>query len=388
MRGNFVELRQAETSAILMGIMIFQLSCFIGWGVVCRQVPELTAFIHLDVLNKIFAVYGLSILLGLVWACLCVYWRLQERRQLILVMGALTIYAVVMSFAGFVSGLLAMSLGVVMAAAPMIGIMILPARLVLGATLIAALALGTVCYFSVIGDIVYAPLFKQQILGESAAYGRFYFFSQLCFVVPFLVIIIAATHLFLTQWRARESHVRYMSQTDALTGVYNRRFAHQYLTESIRQVEQQPVSVVLLDLDHFKQINDQHGHLIGDDALRLTANTLREHMRKSDVLARFGGEEFILIFHGIDVGDVARFAERCRFQIEQMALYCEAGLVPITASFGVASVVHAGQSVDAVLQQADEALYLAKKQGRNQVVVAAPQAAPTLPHASLMSLIK
>jgi GGDEF domain-containing protein len=372
MRRNFVELRQAETSAILMGIMIFQLICFISWGVVCRQIPEFAIFINLDVLNQIFGVYGLSILMALAWAALCLHWRMHASRQSILVIGALLIYVVVMSFAGFVSGLLAMSLGVVMAAAPMIGIMILPAHLVLGATLLAAVGLGSLCYFSMIGEIVYAPLFKQQILGESADYGLFYFCSQLCFVVPFLVIIIAATHLFLTQWRARESHVRYMSQTDALTGVYNRRFAHQYLGESIRRVDHQPVTVALLDLDHFKQINDQHGHLIGDDALRLTANTLREHLRGQDVVARFGGEEFILIFHGA----------------EQMTWYSASGAVPITASFGVAGVSHAGQAIDEVLQHADEALYVAKKQGRNQVVVTSAVSDVSKNSTTLVSLLK
>jgi diguanylate cyclase (GGDEF)-like protein len=277
---------------------------------------------------------------------------------------------------------------VVIAAAPMIGILILPARLVLSATALSSMLLGGLCYASVIGRVPYAPLFKQQVLGESVTYGAFYFWSQICFVVPFLVIIIAAAHLFLTQWRARESHVRYISQTDGLTGVYNRRFAHQYLTESIQEADQQPVGVVLMDLDHFKLINDRHGHLIGDDALRLTANTLREHLRSEDVVARFGGEEFILIFQNTDLAAAMSLAERCRIQIEQMMLYNANGAVPITASFGVTCASHSGQAVDDLLQEADDALYLAKKRGRNQVAAAHEIAATVENKQSVIVLAK
>lgn len=368
MQRHFSDMKHSEASALLMGILIFQLLCNLAWGLVCRQTEAYAKFIHLDVLNDVLVVYAGSIALALAWIGLCLYWREQQKFYRVLVVGALVIYASAMLFAGVMSGLLTLSLGVVLAAAPMIGILILPARLVLATTAIASVFLAALSYASVIGYLPYAPLFTQQILGQSEDYGIFYFWSQLCFVVPFLVIIIAASHVFLNQWRARESHIRYMSQTDALTGIYNRRFAHQYLTEALKQVGQLPIGIILLDLDHFKVMNDRYGHLIGDDILRLTANTLRDHVRTQDIVARFGGEAFVLIAQETDLASAEQVAERCRLHIERMLLYSASGPISITASFGVTAVIHAGCSVDSVLRQADHALHEAKRLGRNQVV--------------------
>lgn len=164
--------------------------------------------------------------------------------------------------------------------------------------------------------------------------------------------------------------------TDPLTGLYNRRgldFAFQ------RHFEQSGVvsddcSVVLLDIDHFKKVNDTFGHLFGDQVIRGVAGTLRTHAREQDLVARFGGEEFVLILPDTSAREAQANAERLRAHIERSVIRRREGkdaVARITVSAGVTGFSH-GDTLQTLLDRADRALYSAKHQGRNQVQVLAP----------------
>ncbi len=159
-----------------------------------------------------------------------------------------------------------------------------------------------------------------------------------------------------------EDDLRRMANTDYLTGVYNRRHFFEVAAEDIARclAEKHAVSVIMLDVDHFKHLNDTRGHEAGDDALRQLATACLAVLGPDDILARFGGEEFAVLLPGSDVNRATAVAERMRAGIELQP----AG---ITASFGVAGVQ---DDLDAALRAADKALYQAKDQGRNRVVVA------------------
>ena len=159
------------------------------------------------------------------------------------------------------------------------------------------------------------------------------------------------------------------SNTDFLTGVLNRRafFAHSEQQLAIAQRYGRNLALVLLDIDHFKRFNDNYGHLVGDDILRNAVQKIAQLLRKMDVFARYGGEEFIILLPEADLEQGMAVAEKLRVMLAAQAFALEDGReLGITASFGV-SALGAGESLDQLIRQADEALYSAKGKGRNRV---------------------
>jgi diguanylate cyclase (GGDEF)-like protein len=160
-----------------------------------------------------------------------------------------------------------------------------------------------------------------------------------------------------------------LSTTDALTNVLNRHGIDQFIAAlSITRV---PASVVFIDLDHFKRINDQRGHDAGDRVLRTLGEILRSGIRNTDAVGRWGGEEFVLVCPGASLAKAADLAEKLRQKISETNFIPEDPL-PITASLGVATS-EAGQGFEGAFRQADQALYLAKNRGRNCVVAASEE---------------
>jgi diguanylate cyclase (GGDEF)-like protein len=165
-------------------------------------------------------------------------------------------------------------------------------------------------------------------------------------------------------------HLEQVALTDPLTGLLNRRGFEREVEREFERARRMggPVSIVLGDLDYFKDVNDRMGHFVGDERLEETAALLSEGVRAIDVVARLGGEEFALIVSGAEAAAAARGAERLRRGIED-AFGSEA--VPLTISFGAASFPENGGTPAEILRSADAALYRAKAAGRNRVVAAA-----------------
>lgn len=157
---------------------------------------------------------------------------------------------------------------------------------------------------------------------------------------------------------------------DQLTGLYNRRFLDEVAPAFLRQAErrQSPVCIAMLDVDHFKAVNDKHGHVVGDTLLRTLAVTLSGALRASDVVCRYGGEEFLLLLPDCDLGAAFERMEELRRQILFMHETSVVDLPGITASIGLAEVEQGVVSLDKAIRQADEALYAAKQAGRNLVL--------------------
>jgi diguanylate cyclase (GGDEF)-like protein len=155
--------------------------------------------------------------------------------------------------------------------------------------------------------------------------------------------------------------------TDSLTGLYNRRFLEGYMRRELARAARSrvPVAVIMLDLDHFKRVNDGSGHAAGDTALEATGALLKRHVRASDVACRYGGEEFMLVLHDTVLADARRKAESIRVDVESAA----GALSSITASFGIAMFPDHAHDADALIRAADGAMYEAKQAGRNCVSV-------------------
>jgi len=166
---------------------------------------------------------------------------------------------------------------------------------------------------------------------------------------------------------------RQLAVRDGLTGLYNRRAFGELLATAVANEDRREggqLGLVLLDLDHFKKLNDTYGHLAGDAALRSSARLLAQHLRRGDQAARYGGEEFVVIFPGADETRSVQAAERLRSAVEKHRLVHEGARIPLTASFGVAVWPTDGKEPDALLAAADRALYAAKEAGRNRVMAA------------------
>jgi eukaryotic-like serine/threonine-protein kinase len=161
--------------------------------------------------------------------------------------------------------------------------------------------------------------------------------------------------------------VEELATTDGLTGVANRRhfmdLAEQKLATSQRHGL--ALAALMLDLDHFKQVNDTYGHATGDQVIRAVAQRLAAMIRQDDLLGRYGGEEFALLVH--DAAGVAELAERLRAAVATDPIPTDNGPLPVTVSIGVATLEASDTSADAILARADAALYQAKRAGRNRI---------------------
>jgi diguanylate cyclase (GGDEF)-like protein len=166
------------------------------------------------------------------------------------------------------------------------------------------------------------------------------------------------------------ARLRESSQRDGLTGLHNRAYFREGFEGLLSQARNgHRLSLLMIDLDHFKQINDRHGHLVGDECLRWAAGVIGQTLRPHNaLLARFGGEEFVVALPGMDLDSAAGVAEELRARLRSEPFRCHGQTIAITASFGVHAVdTHIRGGVEAALQVADDALYRAKADGRDCV---------------------
>jgi diguanylate cyclase (GGDEF)-like protein len=172
--------------------------------------------------------------------------------------------------------------------------------------------------------------------------------------------------------RRASEHFREMAHRDALTGLYNRRYINERVPDLLQEAARscRPLAVALIDLDHFKRVNDTLSHATGDTVLQQVAELLMEETAGgSAVAARMGGEEFLLIFPGLDAREAALRCERLRLRLRAHAWQPITGTLPVTTSIGVTATTPDGHgSFSALLAQADCNLYAAKRDGRDRVI--------------------
>lgn len=167
------------------------------------------------------------------------------------------------------------------------------------------------------------------------------------------------------QIERQNNELRHLATRDPLTGCLNRRAVFEILEHQFASKVryEQPLGCIMVDIDHFKSFNDEHGHAVGDDVLKMVASALRETLRNADALCRYGGEEFCIVLPTLDVEGTTQAAERFR----QAVSSCKVHDLSVTASFGVSAIELGATDPQELIQQADEALYAAKRTGRDRV---------------------
>jgi len=208
--------------------------------------------------------------------------------------------------------------------------------------------------------------------------------QSLATFISLLIVLVwnLAVHLMASE--RLENRLLGLAHSDALTSVLNRAgfrsLSQRQIARSLH--DRRPVSLLLMDLDHFKRVNDRHGHEAGDRLLCAFVEVARQGIRPGDLLARHGGEEFCALLPGSTLDEAAAVAERIRRRFEPMRAHGPDGEIGTTVSIGVAELVLPDENLDQALNRADQALYVAKRQGRNRVATAdasqsaAPQMAP------------
>jgi len=239
---------------------------------------------------------------------------------------------------------------------------------------IAAATIGT--YAAVLAIRSVLTLYRDQRAGvlQPTAY-------DVLSLLAFQAFAVSATlGLMWIEIQRLEGELKRLATHDSLTGLLTRRaFLDQFERDASRSRRNgEPFALALLDLDHFKQLNDDHGHPFGDETLRQTAQRLRSGLRAHDVLGRYGGEEFALLMPGLDKEAGLRAVERVRCDVEALELEHDDVGLRLTISAGVAAYPKDGVDWESLLGAADVALYEAKASGRNRVVPARSPAPPFL----------
>jgi two-component system cell cycle response regulator len=166
-----------------------------------------------------------------------------------------------------------------------------------------------------------------------------------------------------------------MAITDQLTGLHNRRYMSRHLDTLIENAGKsgKPIAFLIIDIDHFKSVNDTYGHDAGDEVLKEFANRISANIRGIDLACRYGGEEFVVVMPDTDMQLAMSVAERLRGSVEKslFSISCAPHKLAITVSIGIAGSQGSKDTAQALLRRADQALYCAKREGRNRVVSAA-----------------
>ena len=207
-------------------------------------------------------------------------------------------------------------------------------------------------------------LLVEQAEDPSLAAQRKALAASLLVSLVITVIVLAATSYTVNFYQRR---LEKMATVDKLTGLWNRQAFEMIFGQAVKEAQRsgQPLAVAMLDVDHFKRINDTYGHITGDAAIAAVAATLRHNVRASDVTCRWGGEEFIALLRDCGAEQAFALAEKIRMAMERAPFTSEGKSTVMTASLGVAQY-RPGESLDALLRRADKALYAAKQGGRNR----------------------
>jgi diguanylate cyclase (GGDEF)-like protein len=357
---------------------------FAAWAVYALAMPRAEQQIDVVLMQEhlgllLTALGGMCLLLGV---AVGLYRRRIESRLFQFVV--MQYYGLSLISMGYFIGLLSFPAGIMLAGSPLIGLIFFEIRIVLWSVGVAMLAFLGYAYATALGHLAYAPLIADQLSPYHPA-TPFWMFSYYNFVLPTMAVALLLADQTLGRWRQRGEQVAELSRTDALTAVHNRRSILRQLERALaRDGQAAPLTVALLDLDHFKRINDAWGHPAGDRVLQEAARTLQACLRHSDAIGRYGGEEFLLVLPGTTLDGATILAERCRQRLAELLLFGEDGTrIPVTASFGLACSVDGAvpdgtdtataaiAAADRLIRRADAALYRAKAGGRNRVETSA-----------------
>lgn len=189
------------------------------------------------------------------------------------------------------------------------------------------------------------------------------------------IIDVTDSSIYQTQLKELTEKLAEISNMDGLTNIYNRRYLNEHLEKEFNRSQRygEPLSIIHMDIDHFKAINDNHGHLVGDEVLRQVSQRLKNSLRQTDFIGRYGGEEFTAILPSTGSQGAYFLAERLREIVADTPITLKSATLTLSISLGVCTIHDSLKHYEELLNEADIALYQSKDRGRNQVTVFKPE---------------
>ena len=352
---------------LILSLSIFINLFMLAWDLFVLYHPQFYPWVNLAVIHTHLSLgmIFMSVFIGLL--LLCHFCSQQRWVEKFMPMLSVQLFTLVLLIHGYFVGSFSPATMVGYVGWAGVGLILFDRKIIYCALAPATIVLLLLNYLSTFAGLPYAPLFNMEPMNQTVM-NPFWVMSMFFFLVPLMLVCLFLFEILLSQWRIREATIATLSRIDPLTNVMNRRSIANQL-EQLHQQRKALYSVVLLDLDHFKNINDQFGHSMGDQVLVNVAKCLANNLRDRDMIGRFGGEEFILLLPNTTTEQAQHVAERCRIALTELNfVYEQQQPFSISASFGVSSSQNASEPQQ-IIRQADQALYAVKTAGRNQVQI-------------------
>ena len=352
---------------LILSLSIFINLFMLAWDLFVLYHPQFYPWVNLAVIHTHLSLgmIFMSVFIGLL--LLCHFCSQQRWVEKFMPMLSVQLFTLVLLIHGYFVGSFSPATIVGYVGWAGVGLILFDRKIIYCALAPATIVLLLLNYLSTFAGLPYAPLFNMEPMNQTVM-NPFWVMSMFFFLVPLMLVYLFLFEILLSQWRIREATIATLSRIDPLTNVMNRRSIANQL-EQLHQQRKALYSVVLLDLDHFKNINDQFGHSMGDQVLVNVAKCLANNLRDRDMIGRFGGEEFILLLPNTTTAQAQSVAERCRLAISHLNFITEYQQeFSVSASFGISSSVSADEP-HLIISQADQALYAVKADGRNQVKI-------------------
>ena len=351
---------------LILSLSIFINLFMLAWDLFVLYQPQFYPWVNLAVIHTHLSLgmIFMSVFIGLL--LLCHFCSQQRWVEKFMPMLSVQLFTLVLLIHGYFVGSFSPATMVGYVGWACVGLILFDRKIIYCALAPATIVLLLLNYLSTFAGLPYAPLFNMEPMNQTVMHP-FWVMSMFFFLVPLMLVCLFLFEILLSQWRIREATIATLSRIDPLTNVMNRRSIANQL-EQLHQQRKALYSVVLLDLDHFKHINDNYGHDMGDQVLIQVAECLAQHVREQDMIGRFGGEEFILLLPNTTTEQAQHVAERCRIALTELNFVYEQQPFSISASFGISSSQNASEPQQ-IIRQADQALYAVKTAGRNQVQI-------------------
>jgi diguanylate cyclase (GGDEF)-like protein len=347
-------------TTLLMVVVTFSFAAFDGWPFLLDRPEDLDALRTTTRLSAGALVF---------WAGFYIWtWRRPNPRTngfSWLLFGTVAAHIITGTAVCYALGPYTAASGLITVAALLIGMVLLRRRYLWLAVSGWLVSMAAMHFLSRAGALPFLQLFEASLAPTNIA--RVAAERAVAAALIYIPLAIVMDHL-ISVWRQDERDLYEAAQLDSLTGAYTRGFAVAVMQRALSKAndENRPLAVLMVDLDHFKRINDAHGHARGDVVLQETTRAIQSTLRADDMVGRFGGEEFVVLLPGADLRQAMGAAERCRAAVESMEVP-GAPYLSVTASVGVAAFPEHGTELDVLLKASDTAMYKAKGRGRNRV---------------------
>ena len=364
---RLLELNNVEKSRVISGFLFFfHLSFLILLYILHNQPIINPKALPWAYLIQIFSIVGSGILF-----LLSKHIESNEKTDFYFPIICLGLYSGSLMCIGIFTGMMTILTGVFTIGSIYTGLLIFSGRIIFWGSVPCFIVFYVISFLNLFHILPYAFLFHPFTLVPAES-QNFMILTNMG-ITTFVTIVISQVFVaFLKRWEVRDQTQRHLMLIDPLTQTLNRRGLNQKLDELLypEHLKHQNIAFILLDIDYFKNINDQFGHNAGDEVLQVIPQILRKHLREYDIMGRYGGEEFLLILTDTPLSAIQNILERCRQAIEDNKLDYQGKLIQFTASFGVYFSPNSQQhDAHTLFQLADEALYQAKNLGRNRIQI-------------------